>query len=120
MIDGNMAALNKHLAEREEYDRHQELLDAEKERDQLAERVEELEAKLSAMCDLWASADSDKQALCGRIDGLEAQLAATDMRPDVLVSHMSPYLRQARYFVPPTVLMRALESAARAQIKGGE
>jgi hypothetical protein len=41
--DGNLHALNKHLAEREEYDRHQELLEAEKERDELADRLAELE-----------------------------------------------------------------------------
>ena len=49
--DGNLYALNKHLAECEEYDRHQELLAAEEDRDELADRVDTLN-------DLIAKAES--------------------------------------------------------------
>lgn len=44
MTDGNTHAINRHLAEREEYDRQQELLDAERRVPDLEERLEELEA----------------------------------------------------------------------------
>lgn len=40
--DGNLRALDQHLAECEDYDRHQELLDAAEERDELADQVEKM------------------------------------------------------------------------------
>jgi len=45
--DGNLHALEKHLFEQEEYDRYQELLDAEEERNKLEDDLISAEAKLA-------------------------------------------------------------------------
>lgn len=47
--DGNLYALNKRLAEDEEYDRYQAMLDADQERYALEDRVEELEATIAEL-----------------------------------------------------------------------
>ena len=49
MIDGNTYAINRHLAEREEYDERQEALDAVKNLAEAEERIEELEARIAEL-----------------------------------------------------------------------
>lgn len=45
MTDGNQYAIGKYLYQAEEQERYQELLDAERERDELSDRIEELTAE---------------------------------------------------------------------------
>jgi len=76
MIDGNTYAINRHLAEREAYDRQQELLEAERLLPDLEERIEELEAALET---------ADWLLVCAQTTGGKAEARFIEQR-DSLVS----------------------------------
>lgn len=123
MTDGNLDALNRHLAEREEYDRHQELLDAEKERDELAERVEELETKLAASTYTYIGKDGKPvlaRDLEDQRDEVMNQLDSARHSVDVLQARAKRYVDERNEVLNKNAWQAQLIASFEAQAKAAQ